>query len=153
MAKDFSIESIKADNEACLIASFKKQNKQLDQHYKTLFDQHQSVQREHAQVAEELDVKKKEWVRVSDENDALRHQANDLRRLIQTIPGTMESQSDLQTLCEQNQVLTEQHAQLQDQLADMENVLIEIKMKYALSESERERLNQRLIEVKKWMNS
>ncbi|KAG1144187.1 hypothetical protein G6F37_006472 [Rhizopus arrhizus] len=153
LAKDFSIESIKADNEACLIASFKKQNKQLDQHYKTLFDQHQSVQREHAQVAEELDVKKKEWVRVSDENDALRHQANDLRRLIQTIPGTMESQSDLQTLCEQNQVLTEQHAQLQDQLADMENVLIEIKMKYALSESERERLNQRLIEVKKWMNS
>lgn len=111
------------------------------------------MQREHAQVAEELDVKKKEWVRVSDENDALRHQANDLRRLIQTIPGTMESQSDLQTLCEQNQVLTEQHAQLQDQLADMENVLIEIKMKYALSESERERLNQRLIEVKKWMNS
>ncbi|RCI02076.1 GTPase-activating protein [Rhizopus stolonifer] len=123
LSKDFQIENTKADNEACIIAK--------------------------------LTLKRKELIRVHDENDALQQKTKELKQVIERIPGTIESsvQSDMHQLCEKNQTLTHQNARLQDQVADMESMLIEIKLKYAHSESEREVLKQRLTELKKWMNS
>ncbi|CAO3687956.1 unnamed protein product [Rhizopus stolonifer] len=155
LSRDFQIENTKADNEACVIASLKKKNKALNEQYRTLNKEHQQMQVEHAQVAQELTLKRKELIRVHDENDALQQKTKELEQVIERIPGTIESrvQSDMHQLCEKNQRLTHQNARLQDQVADMESMLIEIKLKYAHSESEREVLKQRLTELKKWMNS
>lgn len=93
--------------------------------------------------------------RIQDERDALRQQNQELKQMVEQISVKVEShmQSDMEKLCTKNQLLTQKNAQLQDQLADMESVLIEIKLKYALSESEREKLSQRLCELKKCVNS
>lgn len=112
------------------------------------------IQKEHALVANELITKKVELARVHDENEALKQQATELKRVLEVIPGQIENQvqSDMNILCIKNQSLTQKNAQLQDQLADMESLVIEMKLKYAQSESDRYSLNQKLLDLKKWMN-
>ncbi|ORE11029.1 RabGAP/TBC [Rhizopus microsporus var. microsporus] len=155
LAKDYQIESTKADNEACLIQSLKKENRLLAEKFKNLSKENQKTKEEHAQAAKELEIKSKELTRIQDERDALRQQNQELKQMVEQISIKVEShmQSDMEKLYTKNQLLTQKNAQLQDQLADMENVLIEIKLKYALSESEREKLSQRLCELKKCVNS
>lgn len=155
LAKDYQIETIKADTEASLIESLRKKNRVLSEQYQLLDTENKIVQKEHALVADELIKKKIELSRVHDENDALLQQATELRRVLQVIPGQIENQvqSDMNILCVKNQDLTQKNAQLQDQLADMETLVIEMKLKYAQSESDRYSLNQKLLDLKKWMKN
>jgi chromosome segregation ATPase len=155
LAKDYQIETLKADTEAGLIESLRKKNRVLTEQYTQLEAENNSIQKEHALVAKQLISKKQELARVNDENDALKQQADELRRVLEVIPGQIEKQvqSDMDALCIKNQSLTQRNAQLQDQLADMETLVIEMKLKYAQSESDRYSLNQKLLDLKKWMNN
>ncbi|GAA5798655.1 rab-GTPase-TBC domain-containing protein [Helicostylum pulchrum] len=154
LAKDYQIETIKADTEASLIESLRKKNRLLTEQYQTLDTENKTVRKEHALVADELVFKKIELARVHDENEALKQQACELKRVLEVIPGQIENQvqSDMNILCIKNQSLTQKNAKLQDQLADMETLVIEMKLKYAQSESDRYGLNQKLLDLKKWMN-
>ncbi|KAI9272577.1 rab-GTPase-TBC domain-containing protein [Sporodiniella umbellata] len=155
LTKAFRVENTKADHEACRIARLKKENKRLNEAYQTRSKACQKMQVEHAQVAQELTMKTQALVRVQDERDALIQKRGELKQVIERMPRTIESrvQTQMHQLCQKNQTLIQHHAKLQDQLADKESLLIEIKLKYAQSETERESLNQRLTELKKWMNS
>ncbi|KAI9472252.1 MAG: rab-GTPase-TBC domain-containing protein [Benjaminiella poitrasii] len=155
LAKEYQIQTMKADTEASLIESLRKKNRALTEQCKELQTENGQMKKEHALVAEQLIVKKMELARVHDENDALRQQAVELRRMLEIIPEEVEHrvQSDMETLCSKNQILNQKNAQLQDQLADMEVLVVEMKLKYAQSESERDTLNQKLNDLKKWMNS
>lgn len=154
LAKDYQIETIKADTEASLIESLRKKNRLLTEQFQSLDTENKTVRKENALVAEELVFKKIELARVHDENEALKQQACELRRVLEVIPGQIENQvqSDMNILCIKNQSLTQKNAKLQDQLADMETLVIEMKLKYAQSESDRYSLNQKLLDLKKWMN-
>lgn len=155
LAKDYQIEQIKADTEASLIESLRKKNRLLSEQFGSLTAENQLNQNEHALVAKQLITKKLELARVHDENDALKQQVSELQKVLSVIPGQIEDQvqSDMNKLCIKNQSLTQKNAQLQDQLADMETLVIEMKLKYAQSESDRYSLNQKLLDLKKWMNN
>lgn len=155
LAKDYQIELAKADTEASLIESLRKKNRILTEQHKALEAENKSNKEEYALVAEQLVSKKMELTRVLDENNALKQQATELRRVLEVIPGQIENQvqSDMNKLCIKNQDLTQKNAELQDQLADMETLIIEMKLKFAQSESDRYSLNQKLLDLKKWMNN
>jgi chromosome segregation ATPase len=58
---------------------------------------------------------------------------------------------EMDILYTKNKALVERNTTLEEQLAYMENMIIEIKQKYGESENEREVLSQRLVELKKIM--
>lgn len=126
----------------------------MTEHYTQLETENKTIEKQHALVAEQLITKRQELARVHDENEALKQQADDLRRVLKEIPTQIENQvqSDMDKLCIKNQGLTQRNAQLQDHLADLETLVIEMKLKYAQSESDRYSLNQKLLDLKKWMN-
>ncbi|KAI7900309.1 rab-GTPase-TBC domain-containing protein [Cokeromyces recurvatus] len=155
LAKEYYTQAIKADTEASLIEVMRKKNRTLTEQCKSLEVEGNQVKKEYALVAEELITKKLELARIHDENDALKVQTTELRRMLDCIPEEIEQrvQSDMETLCLKNQALSQKNAQLQDQLADMEALVTEMKLKYAQSESERVALKQKLNDLKKWMES
>ncbi|KAI8375423.1 rab-GTPase-TBC domain-containing protein [Choanephora cucurbitarum] len=154
LAKEHHIETVKADTEASMIESLRKENRLLSRQYKALEKEHTQAKQEHARVAEQLTQKKQELAKIYDENDSLQQKAVELRKVIHILPSQIESrtQSDMEKLCQKHQTLHQKHAQLQDQLADLESIVIEMKLKFAQSESDRFTLNQKLLEIKKCMN-
>lgn len=120
--------------------------KQLDTNYTEL-------NKEHTQVASELIAAKMDIARIHDENEALFQKSNDLKKALETLPAEVETRvkEEMEILYTKNAALVERNSALEDQLAYMENMIIEIKVKYAESESERESLRQRLTDLKRLM--
>lgn len=152
LARDYQTESEKADNEAELMESLRQKNRVLTEQHKSLEIESEKAKSEFAQVAKQLEVNKKELLIVYDENDALKQQTKELKKALELIPRQIEKQVDLEPLCLKNQSLNLSNALLEDQLADMEALLVDLKLKYAQSESENDMLNQKFNDLKKWMN-
>ncbi|KAI8968890.1 rab-GTPase-TBC domain-containing protein [Mycotypha africana] len=155
LAKEYQVQTAKADTEALQLASLRKKNRVLSESFQRVKAENEHLKKEHALVAEELLQKKLELVSVRDENEALKQQVKELQKMLEVIPSQIESQmqADMDTLCVKNRTLNEQNAQLQDQLADIEKLAIEMKIKYAHSEIEREALKQKLNDLKRWMKN
>lgn len=153
LAKDFQVESARANNEAEAIEALKRQNKALAESIKQLDNSYTELNKEHTEVASELITAKMDIARIHDENEALRQQSNDLRKALETLPGEVETRvkEEMEILYTKNAALVERNSALEDQLAYMENMIIEIKVKYAESENEREGLRQRLTDLKRLM--
>lgn len=111
------------------------------------------LNKEHTAVASELITAKMDIARIHDENEALRQQSNDLKKALEILPGEVEARvkEEMEILYTKNAALVERNSALEDQLAYMENMIIEIKVKYAESENEREGLRQRLTDLKRLM--
>lgn len=153
LAKDFQVESARANNEAEAIEALKRQNKSLADSIKQMDSNYSELNKEHTQVASELITAKMDIARIHDENEALHQQSNDLKKALETLPGEVETRvkEEMEILYTKNAALVERNSALEDQLAYMENMIIEIKVKYAESESEREGLRQRLTDLKRLM--
>lgn len=153
LAKDFQVESARANNEAEAIEALKRQNKSLADSIKQLDNNYSDLDKEHTQVASELITAKMDIARIHDENEALHQQSNDLKKALETLPAEVETRvkEEMEILYTKNAALVERNSALEDQLAYMENMIIEIKVKYAESESEREGLRQRLTDLKRLM--
>ncbi|CAG8435539.1 3691_t:CDS:2 [Ambispora gerdemannii] len=127
-------------------------NNQLSQHVKQLEGSLQTLNREHIDIANELINTKIELAKVKDENDTLHHTVSDLRKSLEaTTPVAVENRvrEDMNTLAEKNVELITRNTHLEDQLSTLENMLIEIKMRYAESENEREVLKRKWNGLKK----
>ncbi|KAG1218193.1 hypothetical protein G6F35_008517 [Rhizopus arrhizus] len=150
LAKDFQIESSKASNEAEIIESLKKQNKQLQESIRQMDHDFTELNKDHATLATELITVKMDIARTHDENEILRQQTNDLKKTLETLPAKVEARvkEEMEILYTKNAALVERNSALEDQLAYMENMIIEIKVKHAESENEREGLRQRLADLK-----
>jgi chromosome segregation ATPase len=120
--------------------------KQLDTDYSDL-------NKEHTELATELITAKMDIARIHDENEALRQKSNDLKKTLETLPAEVETRvkEEMEILYTKNAALVERNSALEDQLAYMENMIIEIKAKYTESEQEREGLRQRLTDLKRLM--
>ncbi|KAG2201062.1 hypothetical protein INT47_010814 [Mucor saturninus] len=153
LAKDFLVESARANNEAEAIEALKRQNKALADSIKQMDSNYSELNKEHTQVATELITAKMDIARIHDENEALHQQSNDLKKALETLPGEVETRvkEEMEILYTKNAALVERNSALEDQLAYMENMIIEIKIKYAESENEREGLRQRLTDLKRLM--
>lgn len=101
-------------------------------------------------LAAELITVKMDIARIHDENELFRQQTNDLKKTLETLPAEVETRvkEEMEILYTKNAALVERNSALEDQLAYMENIIIEIKVKHAESENEREGLRQRLNDLK-----
>lgn len=108
------------------------------------------LNKDHTTLAAELISAKMDIARIHDENEHLRQQTHDLKKKLETLPGEVEARikEEMEILYTKNAALVERNSALEDQLAYMENMIIEIKVKYAESENEREGLRQRLTDLK-----
>ncbi|KAF7732023.1 GTPase-activating protein [Apophysomyces ossiformis] len=153
LAKEYQAEMAKTNTETEIVESLRKQNKALSETIRQLEITTKDQSKENALVASQLIESKMEIARINDENDALRQQAHDLKKALETLPTELESRvrEEMEILCTKNAALVQRNSALEDQLAYMENMLIDMKVKYAESENDRENLRQRLGELKRMM--
>ena len=144
----------RSNSEVEAIDKLRRQNKALNETVKQLKHNLDDINKEHAMVAKELIESKMEIARVHDENDALRQQSYDLKRALETLPTEVENRvkEEMETLTGKNAVLVKRNTSLEDQLGYMENMVLEIKAKFAESENERVSLQQRLDDLKRLMD-
>ncbi|KAI9490639.1 rab-GTPase-TBC domain-containing protein [Zychaea mexicana] len=154
LAKQFQADVARSNSEAEAIDKLKRQNKALHETVRQLQGNLNDINREHGVVAKELIESKMEIARIHDENDALRQQSFDLKRALETLPQEVESRvkEEMQILAGKNAALVKRNTTLEDQLAYMENMVLEIKAKFADSEDERANLQQRLGDLKRLMD-
>ncbi|KAI8967703.1 rab-GTPase-TBC domain-containing protein [Mycotypha africana] len=153
LAKAYQIESAKVNNEAEAIESLKRQNKALTESIREMDHEYNNLNKEHTIVAKELITAKMNIARIHDENEALRQQCNELKKTLETLPKEVEARvkEEIEILYTKNAALVERNSALEDQLAYMENMIIDIKTKYSESENERKGLKERLVELKRLM--
>ncbi|ORY95383.1 rab-GTPase-TBC domain-domain-containing protein [Syncephalastrum racemosum] len=151
LAKQFQANAAKANTELEAMTALKRQNKALGETVKRLETKLAELNKEHDKVAQELIQSKMEVARIHDENDALRQQSFDLKRALELLPNEVETRvrEEMEVLSTKNAALVQRNVALEDQLGYMENLVIEMKVKYAESENERETLQRRLSDLKK----
>ncbi|CAM0139986.1 GTPase-activating protein [Umbelopsis sp. WA50703] len=155
LAKQYNSEAAKASGEAEALETLRKQNKQLKDSVKRLENSINQLNGEHITVANRLIESKLEMARLNDENDALHQQSNELKRALDTLPGEVEARvkEEMEILCTKNAALVERNSALEEQLSYMESMIIDIKMKFAESENERDTLRRKLSDMKKLMGA
>ncbi|OAD68364.1 hypothetical protein PHYBLDRAFT_117618, partial [Phycomyces blakesleeanus NRRL 1555(-)] len=153
LSKEYQVEAARANSEAEAIEAMRRQNKALSETVRQLEIHITDLNKGHKEVATDLISTKMEIARFHDENDALRQQSYDLKKALETMPFEVEQRvkDEMEILATKNAALVERNSSLEDQLVYMENMVIDIKVKYADSENERETLRQRLSELKRLM--
>ncbi|CAO3691715.1 unnamed protein product [Umbelopsis ramanniana] len=155
LAKQYSSEAARASGEAEALDTLRKQNKQLKDSVKRLENSVNQLNTEHITVANRLIESKLEMARLNDENDALHQQSNELKRALDTLPAEVEARvkEEMEILCTKNAALVERNSALEEQLSYMESMIIDIKMKFAESENERDSLRRKLGDMKRLMGA
>lgn len=92
-----------------------------------------------------------ELAKSNDENKELHSTVEELRKIVELQPAEIEAKlrEEMNILAEKNINLVQKNNLLEDQLANLENMLIESKMRYAESENEREVLQRKWNDLKK----
>lgn len=155
LSKDYAKDLQKSTAEAEALDTLRKANRQLSEHVKRLESSMATLNREHVEIANQLITTKLELAKKHDECDTLQHQVAEVRRHAEAIPAEIEARckDELEILVTKNAALVGRNSALEDQLAYMENMVIDMKMKFAESENERETLRRRLQELKKMMGA
>ncbi|KAL0080778.1 rab-GTPase-TBC domain-containing protein, partial [Phycomyces blakesleeanus] len=153
LSKEYSVELIKANSEAEIISDLRRQNKALAETVRQLERITKQLENEHALVAKQLQVSNAQQLELQQTNSKLQQQVFDLSNALEILPKTIESRvrEEMEILCTKNGALVQRNAALEDQLVYMETMVIDMKVKYAESENERETLQQRLADLKRWM--
>nr|CAG8571478.1 93_t:CDS:2 [Entrophospora candida] len=126
-------------------------NNHLSGKIKSLESSLQTLDREHVELANDFINTKMELAQYKDENGNLHQTIANLRRNLEIQHKEIESktQDQMEDLAKKNIELVERNNLLEDQLSSLENMLIEIKMRYAESENEREVLKRKWNDLKK----
>ncbi|KAI8336349.1 rab-GTPase-TBC domain-containing protein [Chlamydoabsidia padenii] len=109
------------------------------------------TQKEYQDVQSQLQDSQHLRQQMMDEQGSLKTMVDSLKTETTALPLKVEAsfKTEFDNLCNENTRLTQRNAQLEDQLAAMESLLINIKMRYAQSQDEGDDLSKRLFELKK----
>ncbi|KAG0292690.1 GTPase-activating protein [Linnemannia gamsii] len=126
-------------------------NRQLSSQVRNLEGSLHQLNKEHVDLAKELITRKMEMAQLSDKNDVLEQRVSDLTRIVDSQGKEVEEQykGEIEDVLRKNMEILKKNEQLEDQLAYMESLLVETKMKYAESEIERDSLTRKLSDMRK----
>jgi predicted nucleic acid-binding Zn-ribbon protein len=127
-------EKTKAEKEReAEIELLKSTNISLTHKVRRLEERVESHDSEHAALATELVRTKVENEELKDENESLKGQVRELKILVDKQPEEIEAklQSEMDRLMKRNQEVHEENTRLEDEMNEMEQALVETKMKYA----------------------
>lgn len=153
LAKQYQADAACSNSsDANAIESLRRQNKTLSETVRELQRNLNSLNREHDTIAKELIESKMEIAWVHDENDALRQQSFDLKRALEALHVEVESRikAEMSALSSKNAALKDRNVELEEQLASMEQTVINMKLQFLESENERDSLDRRLNDLKRW---
>lgn len=115
------------------IDSLKQLTASLTAKVRTLEERAEKSDTEHVELASELVRTKVENEALRDENESLKGQVNELKRIVETQPEEVEQRlkTEMETVMQRNIVVHNENRALEEQLADMEKELVETKMQWA----------------------
>ncbi|KAG0045973.1 GTPase-activating protein [Gryganskiella cystojenkinii] len=131
--------------------SLRETNKNLSSQVRTLEASLHQLNKEHVDLAKELITRKMDMAQLQDENDVLSQKVTDLTKIVDSQAKEVEEQykNEIQDVLRKNMEYLKRNEQLEDQMAYLENLVIETKMKYAESENERDALTRKLSDMRK----
>ncbi|KAI8640350.1 rab-GTPase-TBC domain-containing protein [Parasitella parasitica] len=140
--------------DANIIDELQKSNIEMQRQLKALETKTETLKQEHNDVNSEFQNTLQQLNTLKDEGSSLSMLVNSLKKAVDELPEKVESKTKVQfeSLCSENASLIGRNSTLEDRLQKAESVLIDIKIRYAQSENDKESLHQRLYELKKLMS-
>ncbi|KAG0326496.1 GTPase-activating protein [Podila humilis] len=131
--------------------SLKESNRQLSEQVRRLEGSMQTLNKEHIDLAKELITRKMEMAQLHDQNDVLSQKVTDLTKIVDSQAKEVEDKlkGEIDGVLQKNMDLLKKNESLEDQMAYLENLVIETKMRYAESENERDALSRKLSDMRK----
>jgi hypothetical protein len=139
---------------ANLLDELQKSNIELKKQLKELEIKTDTLKQEHQHVNDQLDETLHELNAVKDEGSSLNSIVTSLQTAVDGLPEKIEngSKDQFEGLCQENATLIGKNSTLEDDLQKAESILIDMKIRYAQSENEKEELQRKLYELKKLMS-
>lgn len=153
LEKNHKAQAAKEAADAKALEQLQKTNTELRENVRILETMTAGVEHEHDDIMLQMKRARADLVHARDEQSSLRDLVDLLQQEVKALPRAIESQcrTEFEALCNENATLVQKNSSLEDQLTHLENMVIDMKMKYAESENERGELQQRLNEMKRLM--
>ncbi|OBZ86694.1 Ecotropic viral integration site 5 [Choanephora cucurbitarum] len=154
LERDYKQQVQKEQADANLMNELHKSNALLKKKLKTLEEKTATLRSEHEDVCDQLKGTHEQLEVLKDENHTIRTQISSLQAAVDEVPEKIEAKTkdQFEALCSENGQLIGKNSTLEDELQKAEAVLIDMKIRYAQSENDKEELNKRLHELKKLIN-
>lgn len=151
LAKQFKSEMARKEKQRNQEEMMRQANEQLMAYIQELQEKYRVLEMEHQEMTRQAVETKMSMAKMNSDNDSLMHQLKQLRSQHESTERhkDTEHQSRIEEIYQSNRHLIKQNASLQDQIADMEAVLIGLKMNYAERETEYESLRRQLLDAQK----
>ncbi|KAL2835172.1 rab-GTPase-TBC domain-containing protein [Aspergillus cavernicola] len=116
-----------------------------------LEEQNEVSDKEHVQLASEVVHLKVENEELSDMNDALKMQVNELKNVVDKQPAEVEHklQTEMDRIMKRNLEVQNENRALMEQMAEMEKDLVDAKLNYAEAHEKHENLMQKWSDIRK----
>ncbi|KAJ4381343.1 hypothetical protein N0V86_003692 [Didymella sp. IMI 355093] len=130
------------------LQSLKERTATLEAKVRSLENRAEQSDREHVEMASELIKTKVENEQLAEENETLKTKVEELQKIVDTQPEEVEARlkNEMETVMQKNIVVHNENRALEEQMAEMEQELVDTKMKWATINEEHENLKQ------KWNN-
>lgn len=140
--------------DANIIDELQKSNLEMKKQLQALETKTKTLKQEHKDVDSQLQDTLRELNTLKDEGSSLKTLVASLDKAVAELPEKIESKTkdQFEGLCSENASLIGHNSTLEDQLQKAESVLIDMKIRYAQSENDKEELHRRLYELKKLMS-
>lgn len=151
LAKQFKSELARKEKQRNQEEELRQTNEQLMDYIQELQEKYRVLEMEHQEMTKQAVETKLSMAKMNADNDNLMHQLKQLRLQHESTDRhkDTEHQARIEEIYQSNRHLIKQNASLQDQIADMEAILIGLKMNYAERETEYESLRRQLMEAQK----
>lgn len=137
MLKEYTAEwkeqqRIEKDRETEL-QGLKEKTAALETKVRSLENRAEQSDREHVEMASELIKTKVENEQLAEENETLKTKVEELQKIVDTQPEEVEKRlkNEMETVMQKNIVVHNENRALEEQMAEMEQELVDTKMKWA----------------------
>ncbi|KAF3008891.1 GTPase-activating protein [Curvularia kusanoi] len=136
------------------LQGLKERTSTLEAKVRSLENRAEQSDREHVEMASELIKTKVENEQLAEENETLRTKVEELQKIVDTQPEEVEKRlkNEMETVMQKNIVVHNENRALEEQMAEMEQELVDTKMKWATINEEHESLKQKWNNISQMMS-
>lgn len=151
LEKDHKVQMAKEVADARTLDQLQRNNNDLRNQIRALEQASSNLQKEHGDIHEQLRKTRADLTHAHDERSSLQDLVDLLKQEVDTLPKRIEAQcrTQFESLCVENAKLVERNSMLEDQLAGIEMLVIDMKMRYAQTKNECGELQQKLNDMKR----
>ncbi|GAA5807657.1 hypothetical protein MFLAVUS_001027 [Mucor flavus] len=154
LEKEYKSQLQKELADANMMDELQKTNSALKKQMDLLQEKTDVLKREDGDVRGQLKETMDQLNNLKDEGKSLSALVDSLETKVKEVPIEIEARTkdEFEGFCSENAALIGKNSSLEDQLQKAESILIDIKIRYAQSENDKEELHRRLYELKKLMS-